>query len=227
MSFKKVVLAAAMLAAMAFSASARGSSEPAAEPDATIDFRFNAVSDDGQNYLNWSVAGENIADTFDAASGASRAQTTSRFNAVRYDASGQRKAVPAGLRGLVLYPVASRATADNDAFTVETQGNQVTVTFIHYGTAYRITTDSNGSLSLSGGGFQTASVCENIGGRFLLRAEYVKEGGDRSNMADADWSKIPLVADAADSDADYTYDGTLTLRYANGVLTMTGGLTRI
>lgn len=224
---KKVVIAAALLAAMVFAASARGSSDQGtSEQSAKIDYRFNAIRDDGENYFNWSADGDTVQDSFDAASGASKAQSTTKFNVVRYDETGQKKAIPGGLRGLVLYPVSPRSTADTDAFTVETQGNQITISFVHRNFAYRIVTDTNGRLNLSDGDFQMATVCDNVGGKFVLKDEYVKAGGDKANMADADWSKIPLAADRADSDAGYRYDGTLTLKYSNDVLTMTGNLTK-
>src|SRR5574344_1630015 len=67
-----------------------------------IAFRFNTVSDDGKNFVAWSVGDTRIKDTYDALSGASAAHSTAALSAVRY-AGGTKKAVPKGLYALLLY----------------------------------------------------------------------------------------------------------------------------
>ncbi|MBQ9494667.1 MAG: hypothetical protein IJR50_03400 [Treponema sp.] len=190
---------------------------------ATIDLRFNALAEDANNYFNWTADGKNVKDAFDAASGASKAKSTTEFNVVRFDASGSKKAIPAGLRSFVLYPVAPRATAEGDAFMVSESGKMLTIRFIHRGVAYQIMTDAKGNIDMASS-FQIATVGDNVGGKFMLKNEYVKAGGDKSKMADVDWSKVPFAKDVADSDAGYTYSGSLKAAYKNGILTVKGNL---
>ncbi|MBR7064890.1 MAG: hypothetical protein IKI31_07080 [Treponema sp.] len=192
---------------------------------ATIDYRYNMASDDGKNYVNWSADGKSVKDTFDAATGASKAKTTTEFNVVRFDASGSKKAIPATLRYMMLFPVAARAVAVGDNFNVSANGKELTIRFIHRGNAFQVVTDKNGKINMNS--FKMASgVGENIGGKFVLKDEFVKEGGDKTKMLDADWSKIQLENDVADADASYTYDGVLSAQYKNNVLTIKGNLVK-
>lgn len=197
----------------------------AAAQKVSIDFRFNTEAADAKNRLNWSAAGKSVKDGFDAATGASRAQSTTGFNVVRYDSDAtKRKAIPAGLRSLVLYPVASWDTATGDAFTVTANGRQLVIRFVHRGTAYQITTDSKGRID-TGASFKIATgVAENVGGKFMVKDEYLKAGGDKANMADLDWSKISLVDDEASDDATISYDGELKAELKKGILTIKGKL---
>jgi hypothetical protein len=216
---KKTVLAAgAVFAVFLFSAAAQ---------KATIDYRFNTVKDDGKNYFNWSADGKSVKDGYDAASGASKLKSTSGFDVVRYDSTGKKQAVPGGLRALVLFPVAVRAIADADAFTASSEGKAVTITFIHRGTAYKITSSDKGVIDLSTS-FQIAKdVGTNLGGNFILKDEYVKAGGNKARMADIDWSKVTFMPDTADKSADYTYTGTLAAAVKDGVLTVKGSLNKV
>jgi hypothetical protein len=194
---------------------------------AVIDFRFNTVKDDGKNYFNWSADGKSVKDGFDAASGASKAKSTSEFNIVRFDSTGKKQAVPAGLRALVLYPETGRGTADSDAFTVKSVWKKVTITFIHRGTAYKITSDGEGVIDTASDFLIAKDVGSNLGGKFILKDEFVKTGGNKNNMADLDWSKVTLVPDTADTDADYKYTGTLTSAVKDGILTVKGSLKKV
>lgn len=191
---------------------------------ASIDFKYNVLADATGNYVNWSADGKSVKDTFDAASGASKAQSTEEFNVVRYDASGKLKATPQGLRNLLLYPVSPRSVADNDNLSVQENGKQLVITFIHRNNAFRITTDASGKLNMDSCFEVAANVAENVGGKFILKEEFVKEGGDATVMADADWSKLPLAKDVADADASYKYVGELKTTYKKGVLTIKGNL---
>ena len=215
---KTVIAAGAVFAVSLFAASAQ---------KAVLDFRFNTAKDDGKNYFNWSADGKSVKDGFDAASGASKAKSTSEFNIVRFDSTGKKQAVPGGLRALVLYPVAARAIADGDAFTVKSVWKKVTITFVHRGTAYKITSNDEGNIGMTTG-FQIAKdVGTNLGGKFILKDEFVKAGGSTNNMADLDWSKITLVPDTADVDADYKYAGVLNAAVKDGVLTVKGSLKKV
>ncbi len=197
----------------------------AAAQKVSIDFRFNTKAADTKNYLNWSANGKNVKDGFDAATGASRAQSTTGFNVVRYDSEAtKRKAIPAGLRSLVLYPVSPWSTAATDDFTVTESGRRLTIRFVHRGTAYQVTTDEKGVID-TGDSFKIATgVAENVGGKFMVKDEYLKAGGNKDNMADLDWSKISLVDDEASDDATIEYDGELKAELKKGILTIKGNL---
>lgn len=216
MKNSKFIIAALVLVAVAGLAVAQ---------KVSIDFRFNTEAADAKNYFNWSANGKSVKDGFDAATGASIAQSTTAFNIVRYDNETTKKnAIPAGLRALVLYPVAAWNTATADAFTVTANGKQLVIRFIHRGTAYQITTDSKGKIDTDDSFKIAAGVGENVGGKFLIKDEFLKSGGDKANMADLDWSKITLVDDEAAEDATVDYDGELTASLKKGILTIKGNL---
>ena len=174
----------------------------------SLDIRFNALAEDSTNYFKWSEGGNAVVtDGYDAATGASKAQSTTRFDAVRYDNETSKKAaIPSGLRSLVLFPIASFDTAVNDAFTVTENGKQLTIRFVHRGTAYQI--------------------ADNIAGKFLLKDEYLVAGGSKNDMNALDWTKITLTADTAAADATRSFEGTLDASYKNGILTVKGSLTQ-
>ena len=191
----------------------------------SLDFRFNTEAADAKNYFNWSANGKSVKDGFDAATGASKAQSTTAFNVVRYDNEATKKnAIPAGLRALILYPVASWDTATADAFTVTPNGKQLVIRFVHRGTAYQITTDNKGKIDTDDSFKIAAGIADNIGGKFMVKDEYLKPNGDKANMADLDWSKITLVDDEAAEDATVDYDGELTASLKKGILTIKGNL---
>lgn len=216
MKNSKFIVAAVALVAVAGLAAAQ---------KVSIDFRFNTEAADAKNYFNWSANGKTVKDGFDAATGASKAQSTTAFNAVRYDNDATKKnAIPAGLRALVLYPISSWNTAAADAFTVIPNGKQLVIRFVHRGTAYQITTDSKGKIDTSDSFKIARGVAENIGGKFYVKDEFLKEGGDKANMASLDWSKIRLVDDEAADDATVDYDGELTASLKKGILTVKGNL---
>ena len=176
MKNSKFIIAALVLVAVAGLAVAQ---------KVSIDLRFNTEAADAKNYFNWSANGKAVKDGFDAAIGASKAQSTTAFNAVRYDDDATKKnAIPAGLRSLVLYPVSSWDTATADAFTVTANGKQLVIRFVHRGTAYQITTDNKGKIDTDDSFKIAAGVGENVGGKFLIKDEFLKAGGDKANMAD-------------------------------------------
>ena len=216
MKNSKFIIAALVLVAVAGLAVAQ---------KVSIDFRFNTEAADAKNHFNWSANGKSVKDGFDAATGASIAQSTTAFNVVRYDNDATKKnAIPAGLRALVLYPVAAWSTATSDAFTVTANGKQLVIRFIHRGTAYQVTTDNKGKIDTDDSFKIAAGVGENVGGKFLIKDEFLKDGGDKANMADLDWSKITLVDDEAAEDATVDYDGELTASLKKGILTIKGNL---
>ncbi|MCR5289034.1 MAG: hypothetical protein K6E51_03485 [Treponema sp.] len=218
MKLSKFFAAALLLTGSVFAASAQ---------KAKIDYRYNVASDDaGSNFFNWSADAENVKDGFDAASGASKAQSTTRFNIVRFDSTGKAKAIPAGLRFVMLYPIASRATATGDNLTVQDNGGALTIRFIHRGTAYQITTDKKGTIDLSNSFKISGPLADNKGGKFIFKDEFLKAGGDNTKASDVDWSKVTLNTDVADSNASYKYTGTLKAAYKGGILTIKGTLSK-
>lgn len=226
---RKIVLFTVFAVLVGFASCSKKETEVAQTPsnqtpqEATIDFRFNLLEDDGNAYFNWSAEGKNIQDSFDAAAGASTGKSTKEFDVVRYDSTGKAKAIPGGLRYLMLFPIANRSVAQGDNLNVTDNGGVLTIRWIHRGNAFEVTTDANGKLGMSG--FKMAAgVGENVDGKFLLKDEFVVEGGDKANMTDADWSKFELVPDTADANATYTYDGTLDCAFTDGVLTIKGSI---
>ncbi|AEE17310.1 hypothetical protein [Treponema brennaborense] len=213
---KLILACAAVLIGSVFAATAQ---------KVTIDLRFNALAEDSANYFNWAADGKAVKDGYDAATGASKAQSTTAFNAVRYDSETSKKAaIPAGLRSLVLYPVADRGTAEYDAFTVIENGKQLTIRFVHRGTAYQIVTDAKGKIDMGSSFSMAGGLADNVAGKFIIKADYLKDGGDAANMADLDWSKVTLAADTAAADASRSFTGTLTAAYKKGILTVKGSL---
>ena len=73
MKNSKFIIAALVLAAAASLAVAQ---------KVSIDFRFNTEAADAKNHFNWSADGKTVKDGFDAATGASKAQSTTAFNVV-------------------------------------------------------------------------------------------------------------------------------------------------
>ena len=61
---------------------------------------------------------------------------------------------------------------------------------------------------------------------FVIKPEYLKQGGDANNMADIDWSKIPLERDMFSPDAAYHYDGNVKFSFKNNILRIIGTLSR-
>jgi hypothetical protein len=194
---------------------------------ATIDMKYKVGTDDASNYVNWSADGTTVKDGFDAASGASKSNTTKKFDVVRFDATGKKQAVPGGLRALVLFPVATSAVAKGDNLTVTSEGKKVTITFIHRGTAYVITSDDKGNIDMATSFKKAAGLADNVGGKFTLKSDFIAEGADNTNMASLDWGKVTLAADTADADAGYTYTGSLKAEYKDGVLTLKGNLKKV
>ncbi len=193
---------------------------------ATINLNYKVGTNDAKNSFVWSADGKTVKDGFDAASGASIAKSTTEFNAIRFDSTGKAKATPAGLRAFVLYPVANKATAESDDFTISADGKVVTIRFVHRGTAYLLTTDAKGKLDMASG-FQIAEgLCDNVGGKFIVKDEYLVAGADNTSMKSIDWSKVTYKADVADANATYKYTGALDVAYKNGVVTMKGTLVK-
>lgn len=194
----------------------------------TIKFAMNVEKEDyAKNSFQWTVAGKpTVKDGFDAAAGASKAGSTGGFNVVRYDNAETTKkaAIPAGLRGLVLYPVSDYGTKEFDNLTVTQNGGVIVVRFIHRGTAYELTTDKKGNFNVLTGAKLAKGVADNNKNVFTVNDAFLKAGGDKTKMSDVDWSKVTLVPDTFDPEASMHYEGNLKFSFKKGVLSISGTL---
>ncbi|MDR2193651.1 MAG: hypothetical protein LBP19_04185 [Treponema sp.] len=201
---------------------------------ANIDYRMNIVGLDANSYFKWSAKGVSVTDSFDAATSASKAQSTSRFDkAVTYDvpenaAKHTGYTIPSGLRSLFLYPVASDDTRAYDNLTVTANGKQVTIRYVHRDSAYEITTDANGKLDVT----QACKVARGVASTedqhtFTLKPEFSKTGQASGNMADFDWSKAVLTPDVFNNNATRHYTGALDVAFTNNILTIKGALKEV
>lgn len=194
----------------------------------TIDARMNVAAADTANYFNWTNGSSTTKDKLDAASSASLSGSTGKFDAVRYDDPKAKKAaIPVGLRGLVLFPVGVYDIAKGDNLTATANGKVVTVRYIHYGTAYELVTDKNGKFDVLTGAKRAKNICDNVGGEFVLKNEFVKAGGDPKNMADLDWSKLTMTPDTKDATASRWYEGSLDFALKGTILTVKGTLKEV
>lgn len=190
-----------------------------------IDAAMNITKADSASYFNWSIGKKVVKDSFDANSGASVAGSVKEFDAVRFDTPTTKKpTMPIGLRGLLLYPTADFQTTVFDNVNVTQEGKMLTVRYVHRGTAYELTTDKKGSFDLLTGAKMASGLADNVGGKFVLKAEFVKDGTDGTKMADLDWSKITLVPDTKAADASRYYEGKLSFTYKGGMLKVKGNL---
>jgi hypothetical protein len=201
---------------------------------AKIDYRMNVAGLDANSYFKWSAKGVSVTDSFDAATGASKAKSTSRFDqAVTYDipenaAKHTGYTIPGGLRSLLLYPVASDDTRVYDNLTVTANGKQVTIRYVHRDSAYEISTDADGKLDV-------ATACKVARGvattedqhTFTLKPEFSVTGQASGNMADFDWSKAVLTSDVSSDNATRRYTGALDVAFASNILTIKGSLKEV
>jgi hypothetical protein len=127
-------------------------------------------------------------DAYDAATGASKYQTTALFTVSYQNDIAQKAAFPGGIRGLFLYPVANDATRTDDKLTVTKANNGViTVDYVHRGVAYRIVTDAKGQLTFPKGKYQRRQVgFINAAGPQVISRDFSATG----EAGGADWAKI-------------------------------------
>ncbi|MDE7139340.1 MAG: hypothetical protein K2O09_01040 [Treponemataceae bacterium] len=133
----------------------------------SIAFRYNTVADDGKNFLRWQTNGTKTADRFDAVTGASVAQSTKSLRALQEP--GKKKAFPKGLYALLLFAVSPAAQAQADDLAVTKDGAWLTISFMHRGNAYRITTDEKGRLHTRTGFALAEHLANNTAGTFTLK----------------------------------------------------------
>ncbi len=196
--------------------------------DVRIEFSFNTEAEDAHNYLTWALGNNVVKDSYDAESGASIAGSTYGFDVVRYDSEvSKNTALAAGIRNLLLFPVSPFGIARGDNFTVDETKQGLVIRFVHRGTAYELRTDRKGNLDVISGVRNARGLAENIGGKFILKEEFRKDGTDGTKSADLDWGKITLVPDTRDVTASRWYEGTLRTKYRKGILSMKGSLEEV
>jgi len=193
--------------------------------DLVIDLRLD-MANTQDSYLNWMYDEVETKDSFDAASGASVAQSSAGLNVAFLDSTETSKfTLPIGLRSLVLFSIASEALLMNDAFVVTGSGGNFVIQFVHRADAYQIIA-VNGKLDLTTSFKMAVGVCDYADGNFTIKDRFLAAGGDASQMKDLDWTKIPLVADMAAVDASRSFSGDLGALFSNNVLTAKGTLTQ-
>ena len=175
-----------------------------------IDYKMNVAQEAySGNYFSWAVGkNEAVKDMFDAASGASTKGSTKAFNSIRYaePAADKKAAMPTGLRGLFLYPVAAWDVAAFDNLQVSTNGGIITVRFVHRGNAYELMTDKKGNFDILTGAKIARKVGDNNMNVFTVKPEYLK--------------------DTFNPEAAYHYEGNLKFTFKNNILSISGIMKR-
>ena len=232
---KAMVLAIGALMLCALAASAA---------DLTIDMQVNtAAKDYEKNYLtfkggNNSVDKDQFVLAADGTSGASKLLSTELFNSYRFDVKG-KKTMPAGLRSLLLYPVADDGTRTGDNLTVTKAGSGViTIRYVHRGTAYEMVTDKSGKLVLPADTYRMRKIghTDNV-----IHPDFSTSG----KVANVNWGKVwsasiadgkqvgttasktgKIAADAADSEF-FTLQGSLQVTLEGKILKIAGELNAV
>jgi hypothetical protein len=129
-----------------------GAALPAA--DLAITMQVNLTGKDyANNSLSFkgniaSVDKDQFAPGADATSGASKLHSTEVFNAYRFDVKG-KPTLPSGLRYMLLYAVANDSVRSGDNLTVSRGADGgLIIRYVHRGTAFEITTDAAGVVTL-------------------------------------------------------------------------------
>jgi hypothetical protein len=199
----------------------------AAAQEVVIDMRYHVLRfEPARNYLNWSMGSRDIRDALDGVTGASRARSTRELDAVRYDSTTTRRyTIPAGLRQLLLFPVCPARYTDLFHLTVIEEGQKLVIRFILDGAVYQMRTDDRKRLDVRNAFFKAEGITvTNALAPVNLKPEYILSGGGATDWNSLDWSKIQWRPDTAEANASRTYNGLLTVDYANGVLTVKGTL---
>ena len=234
---KSVFVLSILFLASAFSfasGSADAASSKAAATDAAtdvkIDFRMNIAKQDYEsNYFNWTLGKqETVQDKFDVVSGASLKGSTKEFNVVRYagNAADKKAAIPAALRSLFLFPLSDWKFVEEYGLQVTNTDGALTIRFARKATAYELKTDNKGNFNILTGAKIAKDITDKTETGYMIKPEYLKEGGDPAKMSDLDWNKVPLKDDTFASDAAYHYEGTLKFALKDNVLTVNGTLNR-
>jgi len=215
---------------LSFASGASDAKASDAATDVKIDFRMNIAKQDYEsNYFNWTLGKEaTVQDKFDAVSGASLKGSTKGFNVVRYagDVADKKAALPSALRSLFLFPLSDWKFVEEYGLKITSNGGALMIRFARKTTAYELTTDNKGNFNLLTGAKIAKDITEKTDTGYVIKSEYLKEGGDPTKMSDLDWNKVPLKNDTFASDAPYHYEGSLKFALNNDVLTLKGTLRR-
>ncbi|MBQ3966902.1 MAG: hypothetical protein II684_08750, partial [Treponema sp.] len=216
-----------------------------------IDFRCRLDGDDGKNYLNWQSDTSKIKDSFDAVSGASKKMSTKLLREVQ--AEEKKRLFPKGLYALLLFAVTSPEQMKTDMLTVEAEDRKLTISFIHRGNAYKITTDEKGRLDLLTGFTFAEGLAINSKQVFTIKPEYLQGYEEKSDEKEADkkeakiptpnplpespagstdwnlldWEKVTFIPDTYDEKAEKIWNGKLKTTLKDGVLTISGKLKKV
>ena len=220
-----------------------------------IDFRCRLDGDDGKNYLNWQIDTSKIKDSFDAVSGASKKMSTKLLREVQVEE--KKRLFPKGLYALLLFAVTSPEQMKTDMLTVEAEDRKLTISFIHRGNAYKITTDEKGRLDLLTGFTFAEGLATNSKQVFTIKPEYLQGYEEKSDEKEADkkeakiptpnptpnplpespagstdwnlldWEKVTFIPDTYDEKAEKIWNGKLKTSLKDGVLTISGKLKKV
>lgn len=216
-----------------------------------IDFRYRLNGDDGKNHLNWqtkttkdkqakttnpnSVADRQIKDKYDATTGASKNMSTKYMREVQFE--DKKRILPKGLYSLLLFAVTPSPQAKTDTLTVTSSAKnekELSIFFVHRGNAYKITTNEKGQLDMHSGFTIAENLAVNTGGVFTIKPELMKNSTEteKSGAKNADWNlidwdKVQFMPDRYDGDVPKIWNGKLTARFKDNILTITGTLKKI
>ncbi len=187
----------------------------AADPAFTLDYQMNVVAADAaNNYLTFSgLSGSANKDQFDAATGASKLESTVMLNAYRTDLLGG-KIMPGALRSLLLYPVADDKTRIDDALSVSMASSGViTIRYVHRGTAYEIVTDKSGKLSMPSLVVKTRKIGHTDN---TIHSDFSSNG----KASGVDWAKVwnASIADGKQVGSTTSKTGKITDDVANSTV---------
>jgi len=142
-------------------------------PVLKIDYSFNVAAPDPGNFFYFTgpvrymdsgasrysgTDGKDGVGQPDATSHASKYHSTEIFSHYQFDYAG-RKVIPAGLRGLFLFAVATDATRVADApAVIKNSDGSLTIRYVHRGTAYEFATDKAGTIAFPTMGFKMRQI---------------------------------------------------------------------
>ena len=215
-------------------------------PDFRVELQLNVARQDyDNNYLSFIGPIRYIStqrDQFDATTGASKNGSTALFQPYNVDVMN-RKAFPAGLRGLFLFAVANDATRVADAFVASRAADGViTINYVHRGTAYQLVTDRQGRLRFDTPGtfkMRTVGFIQGAGPQ-IISSDFSRDG----TAAGIDYARVwdpnvrsnqvirqgvntrtgPVAEDKAADDAMFSYTGSLDVILQGDLLRIAGGL---
>lgn len=205
--------------------------------DLTIDYQMNvAAPDAANNYLTVKGPAFNAEkDQFDAATSASKLESTAMFNVYRTDIFGG-KILPGGFRSLLLYPVADDATRTGDNLQVsKASSGVITIRYVHRGTANELVTDKDGKLQFPALVVKARKIGHSDN---TIHPDFSKDGKatgvDFAKVWDAKiadgkvvgttTSKTGKIVDDAANSTVYGYSGFVQVSFDGKILKMAGTL---